>query len=79
DFMQTTKYGKLSSMGWDQEFYTKYLPTLMQTMGASTAGTSLQSLFGTLVTGTVTKRSLTQMDELGLIGDRSKIVNGADG
>lgn len=74
DFMQVTKYGKLSSMGWDQEFYTKYLPTLVQTMGASTAGTASMSLFSTLVQGTVTKRALGRMEDLGLIGDPSKII-----
>lgn len=74
DFMQVTKYAKLSGMGFNEEFYTKYMPTLVQTMGASTAGTSLQSLFGTLVQGTVTKRSLGRMEDLGLVGDPSKIV-----
>lgn len=74
DFMLATKYSKLSGMGFDQEYFTRYLPTLIQTMGASTAGTASQSLFSTLVQGTVTKRALGRMDDLGLIGDPSKII-----
>ncbi|WP_267358423.1 MULTISPECIES: hypothetical protein [unclassified Methylobacterium] len=74
DFMQATKYSKLSGMGFSEEYFTKYLPTLIQTMGASTAGTASQSLFSTLVQGTVTKRALGRMDDLGLIGDPSKII-----
>jgi len=74
EFMQATQYGKLASFGWDEEFYTKYLPTLIQTMKPSTAGQSLMSLTNTLVGGAVTKRSLGQMQDLGLIGDSSKIT-----
>lgn len=74
DFMQAAKYSKLSGFGFDEEFFTKYLPTLIQTAGPTTAGTSLMSLFNTLVGGTVTKRSLIQMQDLGLIGDPDKIV-----
>jgi hypothetical protein len=74
DFMQFAKYGKLSTMGFSEDFFTKYAPTLMQTMGASTAGTAAQSLFGTLVQGTVSKRALGRMDALGLIEDPSKVI-----
>jgi hypothetical protein len=72
-FMQVTQYGRLASLGWDEEFYTKYLPTVMQSMGASQSGTALMSLFGTLVQGKATARSVGMMDEIGLIGDRSKL------
>ena len=46
---------------------------MIQTMGASTAGQSLQSLFGTL-SGSVSEKSFHKIDDLGLIADRSKIV-----
>ena len=48
DFAQTTKYGKLSSFGFSEDFYTRSLPTMIQTMGPTTAGQSLQSLFSIL-------------------------------
>ncbi|WP_141683633.1 hypothetical protein [Rhizobium sp. AC27/96] len=73
-FLQATQYGRLASKGWDEEFYTKYLPSLIQEMGPSQTGTALMSLFGTAVQGKVTKRSLGQMMDLGLIEDQSKII-----
>lgn len=73
-FLQTTQYGRLASKGWDEEFYTKYLPSMMQEMGPSQTGTALMSLFGTTVQGKVTKRSLGQMLDIGLVGDESKII-----
>lgn len=72
-FAQVTQYGKLASQGWSEDFYTKSLPTLMQTMNPSTAGQSLMSLFNTLESGAVSKRSFGQMSDLGLIGDESKV------
>ncbi|NTF67976.1 hypothetical protein [Rhizobium rhizogenes] len=73
-FLQATQYGRLASKGWDEDFYTKYLPSLIQEMGPSQTGTALMSLFGTTVQGKVTKRSLGQMMDLGLIEDKSKII-----
>ncbi|KAA0685999.1 hypothetical protein DTW90_34500 [Neorhizobium sp. P12A] len=73
-FLQATQYGRLASKGWDEDFYTKYLPSLIQEMGPSQTGTALMSLFGTAVQGKVTKRSLGQMIDLGLIEDPSKII-----
>ncbi len=73
DFAQATKYGKLSSFGLSEDFYTRSLPTMIQTMGPTTAGQSLQSLFGTL-SGSISEKSFHKIDELGLIADRSKIV-----
>jgi hypothetical protein len=73
-FLQATQYGRLASKGWDEEFYTSYLPSMIQEMGPSQTGTALMSLFGTTVQGKVTKRSLGMMDDLGLIGDPSKII-----
>lgn len=73
-FLQATQYGRLASKGWNEEFYTKFLPSMIQEMGPSQSGTALMSLFGTLVQGKVSKRSLGQMIDLGLIGDMSKII-----
>lgn len=73
-FLQATQYGRLASKGWDEDFYTKILPSMIQEMGPSQSGTALMSLFGTLVQGKVSKRSLGRMMDLGLIGDPSKII-----
>jgi hypothetical protein len=73
-FLQATQYGRLATKGWDEEFYTKYFPSLIQEMGGSQTGTVLSSLFGTIVQGKVTKRSLQAMEDLGLIDDPSKIT-----
>lgn len=73
DFAQATKYGKLSSFGLSEDFYTRSLPTMIQTMGPTTAGQSLQSLFGTL-SGSVSQKSFYKIQDLGLISDPSKIV-----
>jgi hypothetical protein len=73
-FLQATQYGRLASKGWDEDFYTKILPSMIQEMGPSQSGTALMSLFGTVVQGRVTKRSLGQMMDLGMIEDQSKII-----
>lgn len=73
-FAQATQYGRMASFGWSEDFYTKSLPTLIQTMNPSGAGTALMSLYGTLAQGKVTKRALGSMQDLGLIGDPSKII-----
>jgi hypothetical protein len=78
-FMMATQYGKLASKGWDEEFYTKYLPSMIQEMRPSTAGQSLMSLYGTLAQGKASKRAIMNMEDLGLIGDPSKIIHGSGG
>lgn len=78
-FMQATMYGKLASAGWDEEFYTRYLPTIIQEMRPSTAGQSLMSLFGTLVQGKAAGKAVAQMDQYGLIGDPSKLFHNKAG
>jgi len=73
-FLKATQYGRLASKGWDEEFYTKYLPSMIQEMNPSQTGTALMSLFGTTIQGKVSKRSLGMMEDLGLIEDQSKIT-----
>jgi len=73
-FMQATQYGKLASKGWDEEFYTRYLPSLIQEMRPSTAGQSLMSLYQTFGQGRASKAALAEMEKIGLIADESKIV-----
>lgn len=78
-FMQATQYGRLASKGWNEDFYTRILPSMIQEMGPSQTGTALMSLFGTLAQGKVSIRSLGEMQKLGLIGDESKIIKNQQG
>jgi hypothetical protein len=78
-FMQATQYGRLASKGWNEEFYTRILPSMIQEMGPSQTGTALMSLFGTLAQGKVSIRSLGEMQKIGLIGDESKIIKNQQG
>ena len=73
EFMQATKYGKISSKGWDQEFFGKYLPSLIQEYGPTTAGQSLMSLYGSIEQGKNGIKQVQAMDDLGLFADKSKI------
>lgn len=73
-FAQATMYGRVATKGWDQSFYSEYLPSMMQSLGAKQSGTALMSLFGTLAQGKTSKRAFEAMADLGLIGDYSKVV-----
>ncbi|MCC3246672.1 hypothetical protein LG047_15330 [Methylocystis sp. WRRC1] len=73
-FVQATQYGRLATKGWDEAFYTQYLPSLIQEMKPSGAGTALMSLFGTIAQGKASKRATEAMIDAGLITDPSKIV-----
>ena len=74
-FFQATQYGRLASQGWDEEFYTKYLPSMIQEMRPSGAGTALMSLFGTGVQGKASIRAVKAMKAFGLIGDESRVIH----
>lgn len=72
-FAQATQYGRLATKGWDEEFYTQYLPSIIQSMRPTGAGTALMSLFGTLIQGKSSKPAMEAMLSLGLITDPSKL------
>lgn len=72
-FMQATQYGKIASKGWNEEFYTRILPSMIQEMRPSTAGQSLMSLYNTLVAGHMSIPAMNAAMDLGLIGDDTKV------
>lgn len=82
DFHQALKYGKMATMKWSDDFTYKLLPTLMQEMksghgGASTAGTSMYSLYQQ-VHGTMKKSAYESWITGGLI-DPENVVKNATG
>ncbi|HEY7551170.1 MAG TPA: hypothetical protein VH913_16855 [Hyphomicrobiaceae bacterium] len=72
DFMMAFKYGRAATMNMSDRFMTSVLPTLMQEIGASSAGTGFQTAFQAVIGGRMRLRSLNAFADLGLI-DRSKV------
>jgi hypothetical protein len=73
DFMSVTKYGRIGAKGWNEDFYTRELPSMMMELGPSTAGTALMSLFQSFVQGKITAPAVQALRAEGLIADESKV------
>ena len=58
---------------WSEDFITGALPSLIQTMGGDSAGTSLGSMFSAIVGGRMKLKSAKILNQLGLL-DPKKIV-----
>jgi len=65
------------SMDSEALFYT--MEHLVQEMGGDKAGTGLGSLYTSLYQGTNKTRNVRNMDSLGLIGDKSKVIHDKTG
>lgn len=78
-YMQATQYGKIAAKGWSEEFYTQYLPSMMQELRPSGAGTALMSMYSSFLQGNSTEKSVRRMDDLGLIADQSKVHTNKQG
>jgi hypothetical protein len=76
DFFGTFKYGRTATYGWNEEFVTKYLPTLIQEMkGGGTGGTggpgnALMTMYQQVVSGMMTKAAAQEFQRLGLLTDQ---------
>lgn len=64
-FRQAIQYGRIAALGWDQGFMEGVLPRLIQSTSASSAGTSLMSVYSALH-GKMTKDSNAEFERLGL-------------
>jgi hypothetical protein len=73
DFAQAFKYSRAAGLNLSDRFLTQVLPTVMQELGASTAGTSFMTMFQATTGGRMSLRSLNAFAELGLI-DRGKAL-----
>jgi len=78
-FFQATQYGRLASVGFNEEFYTRYFPSIIQEMRPSGAGTALMSMFNQGVMGHISKRGTEAWEAAGLIADPSKLIRGPAG
>lgn len=72
DFMMATKYGRASALNWSDEFTGQILPTIIQELGGSSAGTAFMSMYAALIGGVMSQRSIHAWDKLGLI-DHTKL------
>lgn len=72
-WLQVIKRGGLAAKGMDSEAFFYSLEPLVQEMGGNTVGTSIMSAYQNLYQGKTTKRTLGNLDRLGLIADRSKV------
>ncbi|PLT16293.1 MULTISPECIES: phage tail protein [Ralstonia] len=72
-WLQVIKRGGLAAKGMDSEAFFYALEPVVQEMGGNTVGTALMSAYQNLYQGKTTKRTLGNLDRLGLIADRSKV------
>lgn len=71
DFQQFAKYAKGAGSFYSQDFLTTIAPSLMQELGASTAGNGLAMVRNALVGGRMTRAAANTLNEFGLM-DPSK-------
>lgn len=72
-WLQVIKRGGLAAKGMESESFFYALEPLVQEMGGNTVGTAMMSAYQNLYQGKTTKRTLGNLDRLGLIADRSKV------
>lgn len=72
-WLQVIKRGGLAAKGMDSEAFFYALEPVVQEMGGNTVGTAMMSAYQNLYQGKTTKRTLGNLDRLGLIADRSKV------
>ena len=73
EWLNVIKRGGLAAKGMDSEAFYYSLEPLVQEMGGNTVGTAMMSAYQNLYQGKTTKRTLGNLDKLGLIADRSKV------
>ncbi|MDR3473340.1 MAG: hypothetical protein P4M09_16900 [Devosia sp.] len=74
DYVQATKYGRVATAGWSDAFYTTVLPSLVQELGASGAGTALMTFQQASVRQT--KGASHLWEKLGLLNPAAVTSNG---
>ena len=81
DFFSAFKYGRSAMYGWDEEFITQFLPTLIGEMksgsgggggggGTGGPGNALMSMYQAIVSGQMPKSSADEFLALGLLKDK---------
>ncbi|QOK96364.1 phage tail protein [Ralstonia pseudosolanacearum] len=73
EWLQVIKTGGLAAKGADDKAFYYTLEPLVQEMGGNRVGTAMMSAYQNLYQGKTTKRALHNLDNFGLIADRSKV------
>lgn len=73
EWLNLIKTGGIAAKGVKDESFYYQMESLVQEMGGNRVGTSMMSAYQNLYQGRTTKRSIAMMDDLGLIGDKSKV------
>ena len=76
DYLSFAKTARAGGMNLSDEFLYQKLPAMMMVMGASRAGTAIQSMAQVYQGGKLTNKSLQEMKELGLAGDAHEVTTG---
>ncbi|MGJ8526849.1 hypothetical protein LMG33818_002612 [Halomonadaceae bacterium LMG 33818] len=74
EWLQVIKTGSIAVRGMDDSAFYYKLEPMIQELGGQRVGTSLMSLYQNLYQGRTTKVAAARMEQLGLIGDRSKVT-----
>lgn len=74
DYYEMFKYGRAATNALGDEFMLKTAPTLAQELGGSSAGKALSSFYTQFVGGKMSNKSLAQLEEYGLLTDKSKVI-----
>ncbi|AGH85588.1 phage tail tape measure protein [Ralstonia pseudosolanacearum] len=73
EWLNVIKTGGLAAKGADDKAFYYTLEPLVQEMGGNRVGTAMMSAYQNLYQGKTTKRALHNLDNFGLIADRSKV------
>ena len=76
DYLAFAKTARAGGMTLSDEFLYEKLPAMMMVMGASRAGTAIQSMSQVFQGGRLTNKSWSEMKELGLGGDSHEVTTG---
>ncbi|QAU22895.1 phage tail protein [Dyella sp. M7H15-1] len=74
DWIEVIKRGGLAAKGMDDKSFYYGLEPLVQELGGSAVGTALNSAYQNLYQGRTSVRAARNLEDLGLIGDKSKVV-----
>lgn len=75
EWLNVIKTGGLAAKGMKDDAFYNQMEPLVQEMGGNRVGTAMMSAYQNLYQGRTTKRSIKMLDELGLIGDKTKVTH----
>lgn len=79
DYYEMFKYGRAATNALSDDFMLETAPTLAQELGGSSAGKALSSFYTQFVGGKMSNKALAQLEEYGLLTDKSKVIKTSTG